>query len=246
MKCTGSKEQIASELLPIIHGYIIMNNIDTYIEPFVGGCNIIDKVQCKNKIGYDNNEFIIKLFNHLKSIDDGSDIPEEISREQYMDFRAHYNAKDKTYPDWLLAAIGLLTNKNGEMFNNGKISKHFNTNDYIENRNEILEQIKSLHDVELKFSDYRELKPKNSLIYCDAPYSGKNEVDSVTKEFNHKEFWDIMREWSKDNIVLISENKAPSDFDIIWEQSNYDKELKKVERLFIHHNLNKDNINYDF
>ena len=45
MKCTGSKEQIASELLPIIHGYIIMNNIDTYIEPFVGGCNIIDKVQ---------------------------------------------------------------------------------------------------------------------------------------------------------------------------------------------------------
>lgn len=243
MKYAGSKESIADEILPIINGYIIINNIDTYIEPFVGGCNIIDKVQCKNRFGYDKNKYLIELLKHIQKSDE---LPETISREQYMDFRSHYNADDKAYPDWLLAAVGLLTTGNGEMFNNGKVIKHFNDKTYTKGRESILKQAKMLHDVEFNESDYMELSPKNSLIYCDAPYSGNKELDSVTKQFNYREFWNTMREWSKSNIVLISENKAPDDFDMIWEQTDDGIDSSKLERLFIHKCNNKENVEYSF
>jgi len=35
--------------------------------------------------------------------------------------------------------------------------------------------------------------------------------------FNSEEFWDIMRKWSSNNTVLVSEYKAPSDFKCIAE-----------------------------
>jgi DNA adenine methylase len=42
--------------------------------------------------------------------------------------------------------------------------------------------------------------------------------NSNAKSFNYDEFWQIMREWSKKNIVLISEQNAPEDFECIWQQ----------------------------
>ena len=46
-----------------------------------------------------------------------------------------------------------------------------------------------------------------------------------------------MREWSKDNIVLISEENAPDDFECIWEQEvsrslNVANKTKVTEKLF--------------
>ena len=48
MQYMGSKSRLANELVPIIQNYI---NDDTkaYIEPFVGGANIIDKIKCSKK-----------------------------------------------------------------------------------------------------------------------------------------------------------------------------------------------------
>ena len=45
MKYMGSKSRIAKHIVPIIQEKIKENNIKTYIEPFCGGCNIIDKIQ---------------------------------------------------------------------------------------------------------------------------------------------------------------------------------------------------------
>lgn len=38
-------------------------------------------------------------------------------------------------------------------------------------------------------------------------------------EFNFNEFWNIIRKWSENNIVLVSELNAPNDFECIWEKS---------------------------
>lgn len=46
-----------------------------------------------------------------------------------------------------------------------------------------------------------------------------------------------MREWSKDNIVFISEENAPDDFEIVWQQEvtrtqDNRKRETAVEKLF--------------
>lgn len=49
MKYMGSKSRIVDNILPIIQERLRDYNIKTYIEPFCGGCNVIDKVQCDKK-----------------------------------------------------------------------------------------------------------------------------------------------------------------------------------------------------
>lgn len=252
MKYMGSKAGIASEILPFIHSYIVVNNLDTYIEPFVGGANMIDKVQCSNKLAYDKNKYLIALFKHLQN---GGELPEDVSREQFEDCKVHYKMKDKYYEDWYLAAVGFLAGFNGRFFDGGYAKPSYEKDKYRdyyqEAKRNILEQVKSLTDVKFNVSDYKDLKPNNALVYMDPPYAGTQGYLTITKEFNHKEFWDIAREWSKNNIVLVSEESAPDDFDILWEQEvsrslNAKNKSKATEKLFIHKSLNKDSIVYDF
>lgn len=253
MKYMGSKAKIAGDILPFIHSYILTENLSTYIEPFVGGCNVIDKVQCSKRLAYDKNKYLVALFQHLQK---NGELPEDISRELYNDCRAHYQAKDKVYPDWMLGAVGFLASYNGRFFDGGYAKQTEGISGlrdyYRESKDNILEQTKALLDVEFNTSDYRDLKPVNSLVYCDPPYAGTKGYLTITKDFNHKEFWDIMREWSKNNIVLISEENAPDDFDVLWEQPvirsiNATDKKVSTEKLFIHHSLNKEaDLGYDF
>ena len=252
MKYMGSKDGIASSILPFIHSYMVINNIDTYIEPFMGGCNMIDKVQASNRYAYDKNRYLVALFKHLQ---DGGELPEDVSRAQYADCKAHYKADDGYYPDWYLAAVGFLASFNGRFYDGGYANSGWEGNQYRdyyqEAKRNILEQMKFLRDVHFASGDYKDLKPKGALIYMDPPYAGTKGYLTITKEFNHKEFWDIVREWSKDNIVLISEENAPDDFDVLWEQEvsrtiRATDKSKATEKLFIHHSLNEENIGYDF
>ena len=62
----GSKNKLAKFLVPIIQKYIDDNDIKTYIEPMVGGANLIDKIKCDNKIGADINEELIALLKYAQ------------------------------------------------------------------------------------------------------------------------------------------------------------------------------------
>ena len=57
MQYMGSKNRIAKEILPII----LKNKTEeqVYVEPFCGGCNMIDKVEGK-RIANDYNEYLIE------------------------------------------------------------------------------------------------------------------------------------------------------------------------------------------
>lgn len=57
----GSKNRIAKHILPIMLKEAQNNNIHTWVEPFVGGGNIIDKVpQTFKRIGADCNKYAIE------------------------------------------------------------------------------------------------------------------------------------------------------------------------------------------
>lgn len=52
MQYMGSKNRIAKELIPIIESYIT-SDTKGYLEPFVGGANMIDKIK------FDKNMVVI-------------------------------------------------------------------------------------------------------------------------------------------------------------------------------------------
>lgn len=57
IKYMGSKSRIAKDIVPIIQKCIDDNKIDTYIENFVGGSNMIEHIKCATKNGYDSNKY---------------------------------------------------------------------------------------------------------------------------------------------------------------------------------------------
>ena len=55
---------------------------------------------------------------------------------------------------------------------------------------------------------------------------------------DYEHFWQWVRDISKDNYVFTSEQTAPDDFEIIWEQevkrtTNKTNDFKAVEKLFV-------------
>lgn len=55
MRYVGSKNRISKELAPIIQSHVDKGVVG-YLEPFVGGANMIDKINHENKHGSDIHE----------------------------------------------------------------------------------------------------------------------------------------------------------------------------------------------
>ena len=61
MRYVGSKRRLAKKLLPIIQQGLKVYPKGMYIEPFVGGANMITEVKHHTRIGYDANKYLIAL-----------------------------------------------------------------------------------------------------------------------------------------------------------------------------------------
>lgn len=212
MKYMGSKSRIARHIVPIIQSYINESGFGAYVEPFVGGANVIDKIESEYRVGADINKYLIALFRYIQA---GGALPDTISREQYAEIRAN---KEK-YEPWLVGCVGFLASYNGKFFGGyaGEVHTKAGTvrNYYDEARRNLLKQSPALSNVNFLEFDYRKLGFKECVIYCDPPYADTTKYDG-TGEFDHSEFWQTMREWSEKNVVIISEETAPPDFKCIW------------------------------
>lgn len=105
MKYMGSKSRIVKDIIPIIQKYIDDNEITSYIEPFCGGANVIDKIKCKYRIGADINPYLIAL---LKRVQNKERLYDEVPKELYNKVRTSYNNKDGAFADWEYGNIGFL------------------------------------------------------------------------------------------------------------------------------------------
>lgn len=235
----GSKSKIVDSILPIIQQRIEDYNIKTYIEPFCGGCNVIDKVVCDKKIASDNHKYLIAMFNNLDKI---HTLPEFVTKEHYSEVRDCFNNNKTVFDDWYIGAIGFLASYNGRFFDGGYaglVNTKVGTvrNYYDEAKRNLEDQIENLHNIDFINTDYKYYSDfKNCVFYLDPPYKGKKQYGS-SKGFNHDEFWDWCRHMSENNIVLISEQEAPSDFECIWQQEvkrtiDNNKRVNAVEKLF--------------
>ena len=233
VKYVGSKSRIAPAIVPIIQEHIQKSGARAYVEPFVGGANVIDKIAAEYRIGFDINGYLIALLQYVKS---GGLLPDTISREQYAAIRSgmHY------FPAWKVGAAGFLASYNGKFFGGyaGKVKTKQGERDYYdEARRNLQNQAQAFQNIDFARFDYRNISFTDCVIYADPPYLGTTGYNR--EKFDTAEFWNVVRGWSERNIVLVSEQTAPPDFKCIWEgdvKRTQDNASRKTvtERLFIY------------
>lgn len=238
MKYMGSKARHAKELLPII----LANRKEGqwYVEPFVGGANMIDKVD-GNRIGADCNEYLIEMW---KAVSSGWMPPELVTEEKYQKVRDN---KDNDKP--LTSYIGFAMSFGGKWFGGYRRDiagtkddpelKAFNESEQSRKSYEsLLKQQKKLLGVDFRHSSYQDLDvPANSIIYCDPPYK---DTTKYKDSFDHEQFYEWCRDkHSEGHQIFVSEYNMPDDFSCVWSKevnSSLTKDTgskKGIEKLFV-------------
>lgn len=128
---------------------------------------------------------------------------DRITKDQYVKLKA---TQDVTDP--LTAYAGVIYSYGGAWFN-GYVDMP--QRDDAQKRT-LLRKIQSCIDVPFAHCDYTSYQPRNMIIYCDPPYANTSGYKIVNHAFDHTQFWDVMRDWSQHNTVIISEYAAPVDF----------------------------------
>ena len=226
MQYFGGKAKIAKYIVPYLEGVRKENQI--FVEPFVGGANIVSQMSGKRK-AYDFNEYLIEMY---KGVQNGYELPDSLTEEEYRYIREHKD-EDKV----LTGFVGFGCSFAGKWF--GGYARNKQNHNYCKaSKNSLMKKMSTMVDVEFDWRDYKSLFLKGCLIYCDPPYANTTKYTGVP-DFDSEEFWDIMREWSKDNDVYISEYEAPDDFvsvlDIPTKTNIRDKSdsvCSRVEKLF--------------
>ena len=228
----GSKNRIAKEILPIILKDRKPNQC--YIEPFVGGANLIDKVE-GFRIGADLNPYVIEALKLIR--DNPESLPDHVSEEMYQEL------KTKKELNGVTGVIGFTMSFGGKWFagfaRNKVDGKEANELKFSRRaKNNALAQSPNLKDCLFINSSYQLLDiPKESIIYCDPPY--ENTESYKNKSFNHSEFWQWCRDKHREgHSVFVSEYNAPDDFICVWQKTlttsfSTSESIKAVEKLFI-------------
>lgn len=236
----GSKSRIADSIVSTIQQRLSDYNIKTYIEPFCGGCNVIDKVTCDNKIASDKHKYLIALLHNLNRL---QELPRFITKEHYSRVRECFNKDMHTFEDWYIGAVGFLASYNGRFFDGGyaglvKTKSGVIRDYYDEAKRNLLDQIPKLKNISFECCDYTKYDEtyQDCLFYCDIPYKGTKQY-GISKNFDYDSFWDWAETMSEKNIVLVSEHNAPPQWECIWQQSvkrtiDNNKRVAAVEKLF--------------
>ena len=240
MQYMGSKGKISKHIVPIIQKFIDDSSCKTYIEPFVGGANVIDKIKCDKKIGCDINSNLIDLLKYSQS----NELPITISEEEYNSVK---NNKEN-YDSWYVGLVGFCGSFGAKFF--GGFARRNNGDDVPSQairslvKQSKLELFKNIKFITKNFLDLPKDKIKNSVIYCDIPYF--NTTTYKHSNFPYEQFYDWCEDMSKNNIVLISEYYMPEDrFKCIWQMelktslgsgvnNTTENEKVRVEKLFIY------------
>lgn len=212
----GSKRRVAKEILPFV---LEGRTNELYVEPFVGGANVIDKVDGL-RWGNDSHPFLVALYQGLQR---GWTPPPSISEERYNELKISrgYIDPEKFQSFGINSALvgfaGFACSYGGKWFGGycrSAEGKRDYTNEAYRN---IMAQAPKLKDVKFTSMNYWEMKiPENSWVYCDPPYANTTKYHA---KFDTQKFWDWVREISKHSHVTVSEYEAPDDFECLWEKT---------------------------
>lgn len=229
MRYLGGKSRTRKQISAFLESVRKPDQI--YFEPFVGGAWVLQEMTGK-RIASGGCYPLIAMYKDLQS---GWVPPESMTEEEYQTLK-----KDTDPYNGMRAFAGFGCSHSGKWF--GGFARS-GTRNYCGNaRNSLLKQLPKIKDVRFLFGEYQDHAPYEHLIYCDPPYQGTTQYGAFSG-FDHNAFWDKMREWSKNNTVVISEYNAPNDFKcVLVVQTKTDmrvggiKEQRK-EKLFMYNGI---------
>lgn len=222
MKYLGSKRRIAKHIIPIIEEH----RTNWWVEPFVGGGNMIENIK-GNRIGADINANAVNALRVIR------DTPHELPKTN-LDF-TESDYKNENHKHFCVLGFAVSFGAKWK----GGYSRNKRGDDYVNQAyNSAQRQSKKLKGASFVHSSYKDLHiPKNSVIYCDPPYES---TTGYAGNFNHAEFWEWCRVKTKEGYkVFVSEYNAPDDFECVFEYSTITQvdnhntgKSNKTERLF--------------
>ena len=231
MRYQGGKSRIATSIAVAIERERERESNQTLVSLFCGSCAVeaklaphFNKVICNDK-----HEYLIEM---LKGVQNGYELPEHISEEEYKHIRLHKD-EDKV----LTGFVGFGCSFGGKFFGGYARNKE-QTNYALQSKKSLLKDMVQLPNAEFTCLDYRDVEiPNGSIVYADPPYA--NTTTYQGQKFDSEAFWEYMRQISKHSQVFISEQTAPDDFECVWEKPftrtldrNKDNQFKVVEKLF--------------
>lgn len=246
----GSKKRFADDIYVVIKQYVDAYNskypskkLKVLLSPFFGMGNVEFKFAENDNmkvIGNDINKDIILMWDGLKK---GTwTPPKDCSKAKFTKLKkSKENSAERGYCLTTFSYGGIFNSTYRPDYQPVHMCKTSTNTMY----RKLLSKIPTLKQFTFSSGTYSRFNPKNMLIYCDPPYiSTISRSNKFLINFNITEFWDIMRIWSKHNLVFISEEQAPKDFTKVWEKqcirhvnNSYEakqKKLKRKERLFLH------------
>ena len=209
MKYMGSKNRIAKHILPFLQESV--DRTGKYLEPFVGGANMIDKIVCDFRVGCDYNEYIASMWEMLES---GWKPPEQVSSDEYKKIRDN---KD-SYPKHLVGWVGINCSYSGKWFGGyaGITRTKGGVRDYYkEALANVMKQVPNIVGVEFKHENFFNLNVTGYTIYCDPPYRG---TTGYKDEIDYEKFYVHLLRLAKNNEVFISEYSMPEQFKELWSR----------------------------
>lgn len=232
MKYMGSKNRIAKHILPIMLKEAEKHNITQWVEPFVGGANMIDKVPSTfTRIGADLNGHVIQALIDIK--DRVEELPEFFSFEERKFWKEQPPTRLKSWA-CIVTSFGADL-KGGYAREKGSDESTF-CGYGKRNAKKQSPMLKGVRLINCSYSDLGFDKP--SLIYCDPPYQGTSGYK--TGSFNHEAFFEwCVQKKQEGHIVFVSEYNAP--FECVWQgeiKTNFASSRKEathvaVEKLFL-------------
>ena len=210
-----------------------------YVEPFCGMCGVMKNIASmypKREIyGYDINEDIIEMW---KSLQKGWIPPIDCDRKQFEQIK-----NNREIPSARRGFLGTVACYSNVFMGGYRKSIHQGGRDYIGEAGRSLMKVYELvKNAIFKSSSYENVDVLNKVVYCDPPYMGNKFITPFFQNFDHDKFWEVMRMWSKNTLVFISESTCPLDFKSIWSRDVNVSINRKVrtntnENIFVHESL---------
>lgn len=222
MKYMGGKSKLAKYILQQIEKNVVIDEYDWWIEPFVGGGGMIDKVEWSRlgRVGSDLSKECILALEYIKNMEKEVDFPKnnkDFTEEDYKNQKEQVKRGELT---GLNCYTGYALSYGGKFYGGWRRDKE-ERRDYIaEAYRAAQKQSKAFQSVDLETSSYLDLViPEKSIVYCDIPYkSTTNYTTNSKNSFNHEQFY----QWCIDNQtkhrIFVSEYFMPSEFVCIWEK----------------------------